>query len=772
MEMLDYLKRHPLFEEMSDENLKVIADGVEVRSYAPGELLIEAGRPGVAFGILIGGRAEAVIGFGTPARRRLGLIGEGECFGEISLMTGESTSADVVALTDARAMLIPESLFYRTIPANRKSVQYLSRLIARRLRARDEAEAGAEKERREAARPSYAFGASSPMRILVLNCGSSSVKYDFYDTSGEEPLAGGLIERIGTDQARHVYRTPKGKFEEPLPNADHAGAIKALASALTHPDRGVMKSLDELSVIGHRVVHGGSKLNAPTIIDEKVKATIREMCALAPLHNPVNMVGIEVCEKLMPGKPQVAVFDTAFHQRMPPYAYLYAVPKELAEKSGVRRYGFHGTSHEFVARAAAAHLGRRFSDLRLITCHLGNGVSMAAVQNGHSVDTTMGLTPLEGLVMGTRSGDIDPGILLHLMRTEGMSAEKLDELLNRKSGLKGLSGISHDMRELEAAAESGNRDARIAIQVFCYRIKKYIGAYMAAMNGADAIIFTAGIGEKSPVVRGMVCHGLSSLGVLIDDEKNSRTRASAGQVVDISDPESRVKVLVIGTDEQRMIARQSVQALGQYDLTQALRKHTDRPIPIGVSAHHVHLTKEHFEALFGAGRQLTPHAPLSQPGQFACKEQVTLVGPKSRIERVRILGPFRKESQVEISRTEEFKLGIDAPIRMSGDVKGSPAVTIEGPAGTVHLKEGVICAMRHIHMSPEDALEFALRDRDVVRVRVEGPRSLIFGDVMVRVHPDFRLELHLDTDEANAAEISQGAVCYLDSIQERRGQGL
>jgi acetate kinase len=381
----------------------------------------------------------------------------------------------------------------------------------------------------------------------------------------------------------------------------------------------------------------------------------------------------------------------------------------------------------------------------------------------------MGLTPLEGLVMGTRSGDVDPGLILHLMRQQKLTADQLDDLLNKQSGLKGISGLSHDMRELESAADAGDRNALIAIQCFCYRAKKYLGAYLAALGGADALIFTGGIGQGSPGTRARVCQGLSGMGILLNEERNREASVKAGQVVEISDPESAVRVLVVGTDEERMIAQQAIQAVRQFSVTQVMQKKADKPIPIGVSAHHVHLTRAHVESLFGSGHTLTRHSDLTQPGQFACKEQVTLVGPKGRIERVRVLGPIRNESQVEISRTEEFKLGIDAPIRASGDLEGTPGLTLEGPAGSVPLNRGVINALRHIHMSPGDALQFALRDKDVVRVHVEGPRSVIFGDVLVRVHPEFRLEMHLDTDEANAAEISAGAACCLDSIQERPG---
>jgi len=762
MEPLDYFKAHPLFEGLSADALAGLAAKTERARYKPGELILSAGVSGVEFGIVAHGRAEAVQGYGTPGRRVLGGIGEGECFGEISLMTGQSTLADVVAVTDVEAFLLPEQAFTETIATNPKSVTYLARLIATRMRA-----AAPTPEPPRTGRPAFAHGASAPMRILVVNCGSSSLKYTCYDTSSEAPVARGQAERLKTPEARHTYEGPKGRFEEALPNADHAAAFQAAAALLTHADRGVVKSLKDLTVIGHRVVHGGSALDAPTLITPEVKETIRRLSSLAPLHNPVNLLGIEACERLAPGVPQVAVFDTAFHAKMPPAAHLYALPAEYAEKDGIRRYGFHGTSHEYVARLAARHLGRRLGELKLVTCHLGNGVSLAAVEHGRSIDTSMGMTPLEGLVMGTRSGDVDPGVLIHLMREKQMTPGALDDLLNKQSGLKGLSGLTHDMRELETAADGGNRRALIAIQAFCYRAKKYVGAYLAALGGADAIVFTGGIGQRSPGARARICQGLGGMGILLDEAANRKASAGPGEVADISDPESRIRVLVVGTDEEAMICRQAVQAVRHLGVDRVLKKQKQRPIPIGVSAHHVHLTQAHVEALFGPGHRLTRHVDLIQPGQYACQEQVNLVGPKSRIDRVRVLGPVRPESQVEISRTEEFKLGIDAPIRASGDIAGTPGLTLEGAAGTVVLQRGVINAMRHIHMSPEDGLAYALRDKDIVRVKVDGPRSLIFGDVLVRIHPEFRLEMHIDTDEANAAEISAGAACHLEAIQDR-----
>jgi len=453
---------------------------------------------------------------------------------------------------------------------------------------------------------------------------------------------------------------------------------------------------------------------------------------------------------------------------MPAHAYLYALPYDFYEKFGIRRYGFHGISHHYVALRAAAYLKRDFRELKMITCHLGSGASLCAIEHGRSVDTTMGLTPLEGLVMGTRSGDLDPSILIYLYRERGFSIEQIDDALNHQSGLKGLSGISSDFRELADTANRGDTRALLAIHIFCYRIRKYIGSYIAALGGLDALVFTGGIGEGSEWVRGLACQGLSYMGIAVDDILNKTTSPRPEEVADISDESSRVKVLLIPTDEAKMIARETVRALGYQDTAKTIKGQEQRKIPIEVSAHHVHLSREVSDAIFGPGYELTPRSDLSQPGQFACKETVDLVGPNGRVERVRVLGPLRSQSQVEISMTEEFKLGVQAPIRPSGDLNGSPGLTIEGPLGSCDLPEGVICALRHVHMTPEDALRFGIKDRDTVMVKVEGDRTLIFGDTLVRVDPNFRLALHLDTDEANAASIRTGMVGSLVGVQDRR----
>jgi len=386
------------------------------------------------------------------------------------------------------------------------------------------------------------------MNVLVLNCGSSSVKFQLIDPILAEPLGKGLVERIGAKDAIVSYRSGgKNAIREVREIPDHDAAIRRALSDLLHPDYGAIKDQSEIDAVGHRVVHGGEAFQDSVQITEYVVETIRSCSKFAPLHNPHNLRGIQVSMELLPGVPQVAVFDTAFHQTMPPEAYTYALPLEVYKKLGIRRYGFHGTSHRYVVGAAAERLGRPPSELRLITCHLGNGASITAVKGGVSVETSMGFTPLEGLVMGTRCGDIDPYIVLYLLENDGMTIQAVDALLNKKSGLLGLSGVSNDMRELLGEAELGNANARLAVDVFCHRARKYVGAYAAVMGGADAVVFTGGIGENSVPIRERICQGLGFLGIEVSPELNSQHAPNIST--------GRTPVLVIHTNEELAIAQ-------------------------------------------------------------------------------------------------------------------------------------------------------------------------------------------------------------------------
>lgn len=576
------------------------------------------------------------------------------------------------------------------------------------------------------------------MPVLVLNAGSSTLKAQLLEPESGELLQKMLVERIGKEGLTHE---------------------RAVAEVLEQvKDRAIF-------AVGHRVVHGGADFSSAVAIDDVVEAAIERCIPLAPLHNPANLAGIRAARKVLPGVPHVAVFDTAFHARLPRRASTYAIDQDVALKHGLRRYGFHGTSHAYVAELAARALHRPLSDLRLVTLHLGNGASACAVEHGHSTETSMGMTPLEGLVMGTRSGDLDPGAVLMLARA-GYDAAALDELLNQKSGLSGLSGVGNDLRDIEARAEAGDDRCRLAITVFSHRVRKYIGAYAAAMGGLDAVVFTAGIGENSASMRRRILQRFDFIGVELDEDKNADARVThESPVAFVTAEHSGVAGLVVKTNEELSIARQTVAVVRERERERVV---PPSPIPIAISARHLHLTSETFAALFGPDATPTHHKDISQPGQYACKEQVNLIGPRGRIDGVRLLGPLRPKNQVEVSRTDEFKLGVDAPIRDSGNTEGSAPIVLEGPKGSVSLSEGLICAKRHIHMAPADAERFGVSDGDEVEVAITGgPRDLVFGDVLVRVSPKFKLEMHIDTDEANAAELdpdASGALTYTDVL--------
>jgi acetate kinase len=602
------------------------------------------------------------------------------------------------------------------------------------------------------------------MRILVLNVGSTSVKYRLYEMDTETALASGAVERVGTAEATHRFRVGATKGEAPLSAPDVHGALAAILAHLTAPG-GPVPDVAAIRGVGHRVVHGGEKLVAPVVVTDEVKAAIRAAAIFAPLHNPANLAGIEAAQAALPQATHVAVFDTAFHAELPPEAYRYGLPRALYVERGIRRYGFHGPSHQYMLASASELLCIEASRLRLVTCHLGGGASVAAIDGGRSVDTSMGMTPLEGLLMGTRAGDLDPAVVLMLAR-QGLRVDEIDELLNKRSGLLGVSGVSADFRDIERAADAGNDDARLAIEIFVNRLRKYIGAYAATLGGPDAIVFTGGIGENSARVRAAVCDRLAFLGVVLDEAKNreARPREAPGGVVDIAAARAPTRVLVVATDEEKMIAREVVRSIAGP--TAARRRVSGEAIPVGVSVRHVHLSRADCDALFGPGYELTERRPVTQPGQYVCRETVDLIGPKGELARVAIINPLRKETQVELSRTDAIALGVSPPLRESGKLDGTPGLTLRGPAGAVTIPRGVILAHRHVHMHPDDAARFGVRDGAVVRVRIEGDREGVLGDVLVRVSDQYALDLHVDTDEANALALTNDSVVAFEGVQE------
>lgn len=755
----------PAFRGLSIERLQQLVDGSRLRSFEASEPILHQGDEARHFGVVLQGEIHVSALGEAAARLSLGHLKAGDTFNELALMTRDVILADFIAESHCEVLLVPVSLFQSAIVTEPTAVQHLTRAIAERMQAimADPRKASAALRRGE---DPYGLSLKGerPEKILVINCGSSSLKYSFYDTADESRYAHGVVERIGIDGTRLAHKGAKGEIKRDLQSGGFPEAFKAMIGALTSKESGVIRGAGEVSVVAHRVVHGGEKFSEGTLITDDVLAQIEALNPLAPLHNPVNVAGIKEMRRLFPAVPHVAVFDTSFHHTLPAYAFLYGLPYEYYEQKVVRRYGFHGTSHEYVNLRAAEFLKRRPNELRVVSCHLGNGSSLCAIDHGRSVDTTMGFTPGEGLIMGTRCGDVDAGVITFLERTEKLSAGECEELLNKRSGLLGLSGVSSDMREVLKAADAGQSRSLLALKAYCYRVRKYIGAYVAAMGGLDAVVFTAGIGQGSSEVRALALQGLECMGIVLDPQRNRDARGFE-EVSRISAVDSGVTVLVVPADEERMMAREALRTLSRSYIMRALETQKQQPFLVEVSAHHIHLTQEHVEALYGPGHQLTKHADLSQPGQYACKEQLAIVGPKGRIERVRVLGPVRKYTQVEIAMTEQFKLGVHPPIRESGDIADTPGCTLEGPKGSIHLDRGVICALRHVHMTPDDALRYGVRDKSIVRVRITGDRELVFGDVLVRVDPNFSLAMHIDTDEANAAHVQTGAQGYIDGIQ-------
>lgn len=399
------------------------------------------------------------------------------------------------------------------------------------------------------------------MKILVLNCGSSSIKYALYNMEDCSVMAQGGAERVGLDGAFVKVKLPNGEKREikhDIP--EHTEGVKFIFQLLTDSEIGAIKSLDEIDAVGHRMVHGGEKFAHSVILNEEVMEAFKECIDLAPLHNPANIKGVMAVHELMPGMKQVGVFDTAFHQTMPKHAYLYPIPYNLYKQYGIRRYGFHGTSHRYVSARACEFLGLDYKSQKIITCHIGNGGSVAAIKDGKCIDTSMGLTPLEGVMMGTRSGDIDAGAVIYLQKKLGLDADGLSDLLNKKSGVLGISEISSDMREIENAAHSGNKRAQLALDMYFYRVKKYVGAYAAALGGCDVLVFTAGVGENQSDLRQEVCRNMEFMGIKIDNEKNAKTR---GEEIELSTPDSRVKVVIIPTDEELMIATDTMELVSK-----------------------------------------------------------------------------------------------------------------------------------------------------------------------------------------------------------------
>lgn len=768
-ELLHFLQHEVrLFEGFSTEELEALVAESQLRSFEGNEAIIECGLTGEFIGVLVTGHAEVSVTHNTGAREVVAKLKAGDIFGEMAVMTGDRTVADVIAGNRCYVLKIPGQVVSRRILAQPRAVLYLAKMISDRSRELAiDFDAMRNNSLTQGEDP-YALSlkTESGGKLLALNFGACRIRFGVFDTEDDSRDVHGWADI--SDAHKAVIGVTAGGVSTTRERAPFAAEdfFPVLFESMQLLDDKFLFTPFDISAVGHRVVHGGGKFSSATVISPKVIADIEALSDLAPLHNPLNLLGIRAAQKFFPDVPQVAVFDTAFHQTLPPYAYLYGLPYDWYKIEGIRRYGFHGTSHRYVSLKTAQALKRPLGELEIVSCHLSYGSSLAAIDRGRSVDTTMGMTPADGIIMSSRAGSIDPAIMVRLMERYKMQPTELMRLINHESGLKGISGISDDIGAIEAAAEEGHHRALLAHKTYCYQIRKSIGAQIAVMGGIDALTFTGEIGENSALVRSLACQGLGVMGIHLDEQKNAALQAGA-ECSDISVTGSRVRIFVIANNDERLLAWEALRALERNQLTLAIKSQEDLPIPVEVSAHHVHLAQLDVEKLFGAGHQLTPEHELSQPGQFACVEKVNLIGPKGRIDNVRVLGPTRKETQVEIAMTEQFKLGIQTPIRESGDLADTPGITLEGPAGKAKIERGVICAQRHIHMAPEEAMRFRVRDKYVVQVRVAGERELTFGDVVVRVNPNYRLAMHIDTDEGNAANVRTGMQGFIEEIQSR-----
>ena len=562
--IFDFLKsRVSLFQYFSDNQIKKIIDESRLLFCKENEAVVRFGEESLFLGVLIEGELSvSVIGEGGN-RKEIRKFVTGDTFGEIALMSQDRMIADIIATKQSKVLRIPVSVFRTVIITEPAAMQHVSKTVVERFRQRLEEPEAAKSAFKQSADPyGLQLKGERPEKILVINCGSSSIKFAFFDSEDENNKATGQVERIGIPGTQLTYRGVKGETKYDIEQGGYTEAFKAIMIELSKPETGVVQSPSDISVVGHRMVHGAEKYRSAIVVSNKILKDLEELNPLAPLHNPVNIAGIREARKVFSSIPHVAVFDTAFHSTLPSYAYLYGLPYEYYEKNGVRRYGFHGSSHSYVCLKAAQYLQQRVNELKIVSCHLGNGASLCAVEYGRSIDTSMGFTPGEGLIMGTRCGDLDPGIIPYLEREEGLTGAEIDQLLNKKSGLLGISGISGDMREIEQAALKGNVRALIALKAFSYRVRKYIGSYLAAMGGMDVLIFTGGIGQGSAGVRSLAMQGLQCIGIKLDEKRNREANGFA-DVCRISTDDSAVTVLIVPTDEERMIARETLRALSR-----------------------------------------------------------------------------------------------------------------------------------------------------------------------------------------------------------------
>ena len=730
------------------------------------EAIVNSGEPLKCLSVLISGAAQVLSMQNDGTSLALSQLSPGDVFGEVAVLTGDHAIADVIAMDRCYVLEIPMEIFNSHILVNPQAIHFLSKLLTQKVKNLTTAKTSQHVKHTQ---NTYSLNLKNDIqaKIISLDFGQKRIRFGIFDTQDENLTVRGSVELASEEKALITIEAGGKTFNRTRPAFNSKGFFQVLFESMDLLENKYLFTPFDVVVVGHRVIHGGSFFSEAAVIKGDVLEKIEKASCFAPEHNCFNLNGIKLSQAFFKDSMHVAVFDTAFHQTLPVYAHMYGLPYRFYEEQGIRKYGFHGPSHRYASFKAAQLTEKPIGQMRTISCHLGVGTSLCAIDHGRSIDTSMGLSPVDGIIMPSRSGRIDPSVMTFLRRNLPLDDNEIDRLINLESGLAGVSGIAGgNIFDIEEAAQKGNQQALLAHRIYCYQIRKEVGSYWAAMEGVDTLVFTGSIGENSSLVRSLVCQGLNCFGVKIDEQKNQSFSIHEEAQL-ISKVDSSVQVLVVRSNDEKLVAWEALQALERNQITLSFKENSSKPILVEISAHHVHLTQEHVEQLFGKGHQLTPKSQLSQPGQYACEEQVDLIGPKGEVKKVRVLGPTRSITQVEIAMTEQFKLGITPPIRQSGDIDGTPGIVLRGSHAEVTLNKGVICAHRHIHMSPEDAMHFRVRDKYTVSVKIEGDRELEFGDVTIRVHPDFRLAMHIDTDEGNAANVKTGAKGYITHIQSR-----
>jgi acetate kinase len=700
-----------LFKGFPDDKIIEIIENSEVKNYDKNEAVIEYSEEGSFLGVLLEGTAELSVTDNLGNKHILNKLKKADIFGEISLVTGDRTIADVVCTSPCRVLVIPEDVFRNLITTQPDAVKYLSKAVEDQLEtiSYDYQRTGFLKESAE--KDPDLFGlklhTKRQLKLLISKIKDNSILIFFTDTHNQDNNSECIFINVGSDDSVFVFKSKKGEITNKTKISGFSQAFEMLVSQLVQS--GFIDSIEDINSAGHIIPSGGNDFISPVLIDDKNFEKLKIFSGQENTGNQIN--SISSLRKLLPGIPHIAVFDSSFYHTIPSYTSL-----SLIKSNETEGFNIHGLVHSYCALKAAKHLKLPYNSLETAICCIDTVSTVCSVDHGRAVDFA-----------------------------------------------KDVFTESFNLSISEKNADAGSYVDQLKIKSYCYALKKHIGSAKAVMDGLDVLVFTGDMNSSN--IRSLVCQGLECLGIKLDKELN-RKAEKAGSVFSISAEDSEVKVLFIKEREDIMAAREVLKTIKNRDISG--RIDNKKAITIEVSAHHIHLSKKDLELLYGKDYKLTHDIELSQPGQYACKESVTLTGPKGSIKRVRILAPLRKETQVEIAMTEQYELGIQPPIRESGDLENTPGIIMETENNFLTINKGVICAMRHIHMTPEDALNFGLKDKDLVRVRVEGDRELIFGDVLIRVSPKYQLVMHIDTDEANAANIKSGTIGHIDSIQERR----